>query len=503
MKKTLVVHPFLFALFPLLAIVSGNMREVNISQAFWPVAILVGATAVLLPLLRLVSRNFHKAGVVLTCFWTVFFFFGHVKHFLVKMLPRAPVALAVGLELVLTALVLLVWVAARRTRRKWDGLTKFLNIMGAILVLLPLVTIVRHELRAAGDRQDVVSERLYDLDTIASAAPETLPDIYFIVPDRYANEHTLRDVFGFDNAEFLDALRARGFYVASKSIGNYARTHLSLPSTFNLQYINGITDIVRKESYYRFLREQARDHLVGRFLKSKGYRLYHMGSWWEVASSNPYADVNITRSGMGELPSALWGRTMLYPVFAYLGFGLRNEHRARVLWKLDQLKRVAREPGPKFVFAIFVLPHQPYVFNRDGSYPDRFQLNRQTTAESYVNQLVFTNIQLLALVDTILAVSETPPIIVLQSDEGPHPNDCFEPRDELTNTRAKFRVLNALRLPGADSTWFHPRMSPVNTWRVIFDRYFGTGFGLLEDRSFDIDYESWTFFELTDKSRID
>ncbi len=503
MKRTLVIHPFLFALFPLLALVSSNMREVNVAQAFWPAAIVVAATAVLLPLFRLVTRNFHKAGVVLSLFWTVFFFFGHLRDFLLRLLPRGGVALTVGLELAFAALVLLVWVAARRASRKWDGLTKLLNIMGVVLVLLPLITIVSHELKARSDRGDAVSGRLYDLDTIASVTPEILPDIYCIIMDRYANEHTLKDVFGFDNTEFLDALQARGFYVASKSIGNYARTHLSLPATFNLQYVNGITGIVSKEAYYRYLREQTRDNLVGRFLKSKSYRLYHMGSWWEAAATNPYADVNITQQGMGELPSVLWSGSMLYPVLAYLGFGLRNEHRARVLWKLARLRQVAREPGPKFVFCHFLLPHQPYVFNRDGSYPDRFQLNRQTTAESYVNQLVFANAQILELVDTILAVSNTPPIVVLQSDEGPHPNDCFEPRDELTNTRAKFRVLNALCLPGADSTWFYPGMSPVNTWRLIFDRYFGTDFGLLEDRSFDIDYENWTFFELTDKSRID
>jgi hypothetical protein len=502
MKKTLVVHPFLFALFPLLALVSSNMREVNINQALWPAAIIVAATAVLLPLLRLVTRNFHKAGVVLTFFWTTFLFFGRAADFLLGLLPRGGIVLWAGLELTFAALILLVWIAARRTRRKWDGLTKFLNIMGVFLVLLPLFTIVRHEFKAAEDRQEVVSGRLYDLDTIASVTPATLSDIYCIIMDRYANEHTLKDVFGFDNTGFLEALRARGFYVASKSIGNYARTHLSLPATLNLQYINGITDIVNEETYYRYLREQTRDNLVGRFLKSKGFRLYHMGSWWEAAASNPYADVNITREGMGELPSALWGGTMLSPVLAYLGFGMRTQQRARVLWKLDRLKQVAREPGPKFVFCHFLLPHQPYVFNSDGSYPDRFQLNRQTTAQSYVNQLVFTNTQILELVDTIMAVSRTPPFIVLQSDEGPHPNDCFEPRDELTNTRAKFRVLNALCLPGADSTWFYPGMSLVNTWRLIFDHYFGTHFGLLEDRSFDID-KNWEFFELTDKSRID
>ena len=42
--------------------------------------------------------------------------------------------------------------------------------------------------------------------------------------DRYANAGTLADVYDFDNNDFLNQLRAQGFYVANESVANYVRT---------------------------------------------------------------------------------------------------------------------------------------------------------------------------------------------------------------------------------------------------------------------------------------
>jgi hypothetical protein len=44
--------------------------------------------------------------------------------------------------------------------------------------------------------------------------------------------------------------------------------------------------------------------------------------------------------------------------------------------------------------------------------------------------------------------------------------------------------LNAIRLPGAAPELLYPAMSPVNTFRVILNQYFGTSLGLLPDRSY-------------------
>ncbi len=67
---------------------------------------------------------------------------------------------------------------------------------------------------------------------------EYYPDIYFIVLDAYARDDVLKEMYGFDNTEFLAYLRNKGFYIAERSAANYCQTGLSIGSCFNLCYLD-------------------------------------------------------------------------------------------------------------------------------------------------------------------------------------------------------------------------------------------------------------------------
>ncbi len=86
--------------------------------------------------------------------------------------------------------------------------------------------------------------------------------------------------------------------------------------------------------------------------------------------------------------------------------------------------------------------------------------------------------------------------MVIQADEGPQPLRFREARktfDWTTATdeeiQAKFGILDAFYLPPdddvpADEPEPYPTISSVNTFRLLFDRYFGTNLGFLPDRSY-------------------
>jgi len=83
----------------------------------------------------------------------------------------------------------------------------------------------------------------------------------------------------------------------------------------------------------------------------------------------------------------------------------------------------------------------------------------------------------------LIGGSPVDPIIVLQGDHGPGAGlDWRSPTAEGLTER--FRILDAIRLPGAAPELLYPTMSPVNTFRVILNQYFGTGLALLPDRSY-------------------
>ena len=111
--------------------------------------------------------------------------------------------------------------------------------------------------------------------------------------------------------------------------------------------------------------------------------------------------------------------------------------------------------------------YPPDFWNEDREYPGDLY------AKGYQNQLTFLNEKILQAMDTLISESDTPPIIVLQGDHGP----WLQPKNK------RMWILNAYYLPGqADK--LYPTISPVNTFRLIFDEYFGGTYDMLEDVSY-------------------
>jgi hypothetical protein len=77
------------------------------------------------------------------------------------------------------------------------------------------------------------------------------------------------------------------------------------------------------------------------------------------------------------------------------------------------------------------------------------------------------------IVPKLIANSATPPIIIIQGDHGP---------TVPSQARERMRILNVYYLPGVDAP-LYPTITPVNTFRVIFNTYFGQNLELLDDVS--------------------
>lgn len=78
--------------------------------------------------------------------------------------------------------------------------------------------------------------------------PDKLPDIYYIIFDRYASAWTLKEIYNFNNSEFITYLSNKGFYIASESKSNYLRTGHSLASSLNMEFINYLSKNMGEDS---------------------------------------------------------------------------------------------------------------------------------------------------------------------------------------------------------------------------------------------------------------
>jgi hypothetical protein len=132
------------------------------------------------------------------------------------------------------------------------------------------------------------------------------------------------------------------------------------------------------------------------------------------------------------------------------------------------------------VFAHFVIPHPPFSFGANGEWLDfnAGTATREQFVDAYLNQVVYINREILGVIDAIQAGSDVPPVIIVQGDHGPPP--------DLTNDPAiRMPILNAYSLPGVEmAEALYPSISPVNSFRVVLNRYLGFSLPLLEDKSY-------------------
>lgn len=446
-----------------------------------PLALCVCGTVLLWAGVYAVLRARHAAATVTTVLVVAFFGYGHLVEALGFLGGEMARTLARFGGLVPLAGGTL-WLTRGLARdRRGTGVTMALNAAALLLILFPLSSITVRRLTRWTPR---VSPVAGPVD--AAIVPGPRPDIYFIVLDKFARSDVLRDLYGHDNAWFTNALRARGFHVVPDSRSNYSLTFLSLASALNMRYLDGEVEsmrstLVRRDPFNELIRQSA----VQTFLRRRGYLLVHFASGWGVTDDNPGADIRLGLPILQELWSILFSQTLWGSLFPH---GVDSGWRRLIFHNLDELGRIAARPGPKFVFAHFVCPHEPYVFFPDGSDP-RKEFGKKEYQQGwnrhrrYLDNLEFISRRILIAIDRIRSESETPPVILLVSDHG---SDALRLREDHPSARARERLGNliALSLPGPTPARVPRTFTLVNVFRLVFDRYFGTSRGMLPNRSY-------------------
>jgi hypothetical protein len=153
--------------------------------------------------------------------------------------------------------------------------------------------------------------------------------------------------------------------------------------------------------------------------------------------------------------------------------------------------------GKKFVFAHILIPHQPFIFGPNGE--EISNISSTSKVKGYREQVIYTNKLVRRLVTTILENSKRPPVIILQGDHGPRFN-YVEP-DSMDES---LLIFNAYYLPGSGDELVPPNITPVNSFRIVFNKYFGSGLPILPDISYfnsiPYHYENGTFVGIPDTS---
>jgi hypothetical protein len=503
MRRRLVHHPVLFALFPPLNVLVGGGLE-----NYWPdlhlleMAMVAACACLAWCLLNLAVKDWEKSALVLSLFLLLIFSYAHIK-------PVWPIAAG----LVLLAVRWLI-----RTQRSLEVVTSFMNLMATTLVLLAAFIIIAYGSRArdAWRRTPV----LQDLpgNPFEPVEPASMPDIYYVILDAYARADVLEELYQFDNSEFVRWLRERGFYLAQRSIANYAHTTHSLSSSLNMDYLD---DLSAQFGPHMALREPLRKMIlesrVFRFLRKHGYKV--------VSFHGGYSPVDVTNADLYLAPYGAMDTFQVYllhstPIPALLGrltgFDEYESARSNALFKLEHLARVPDQNAPIFVHVHIGLPHPPFIFGPNGEkvnpqgrlahgagrqWRSKMGFTEEEYRRYYAAQVAFLNGKVMEALDELLTKATRPTVVVLQADHGADSRFDFQDAQN-TDMKERFAILNAYYLPGCPAAGLYDDISPVNTFRLVLNCYFRTGYELLPDESyFNAGNQPFHFISVSDRVR--
>lgn len=535
MTRRATLHPILFSLYTVLFAYANHIDFAPPVGTIAALLVLFGACAALLS--RAAARAIgdeHKAAVVASAFIIMFSSYGHLRNLLLGPFDEFRVlSVGIGPQKILLCAWTIVWVSLWRWLKgaspsAMRNVTTFLNRAAVVLMLLSGVTLAMALYSSTREQQAERNQIAGDSPTPPSQAQiggRRLPDIYYIILDGYARADVLKEVYHYDNGEFVDWLRAAGFYVADESRSNYLQTMLSLASSLNSVYLKPaqLTSLDSTGgSHWHIVANSATARYLDRYLDSPRRPLVHMIQYSEVARTLkehgyrfvaltsgfggvqlPHADVVLRTNVLTDFEESLMGTTPIAELERL--YDPLELHRQRVLYALDHLADTLAGDGPHFVFAHIMSPHPPFIFGPDGSPvradPSGRQIifaddvagtsegERAAVERAYQGQVRFVNGRIKKALAAILARAETPPIIVLQSDHGSDMlMDWANPSPAAIRERTG--ILNAYYVPREIRAKLYPGITPVNTFRILLGQCFSRGDDLVPDETYFSTYES-------------
>ena len=514
-KNSKIFHPFLIAFFPIMAIYSVNIGLIQLEQFIFPTILIVGSALLFFLCLKYILKNGKKAALIVTLAFIIFFSFGHVYNMLNQvsigdtdlgsnktLLPIFVISFGIGSFLII------------RTKRTLDNATSIVNTISIVFITV-IVAMVGIETFGCDEcliqqtyslgifSDEIIDSPFYFEDhSFSVSESDSLPNVYYIILDGYPRNDILKKHLNFDNNEFINFLKQRGFYVAENSHSNYSLSSTSISSTMNMNYINFLADELGEDSrsYDPLLGKDFglyADNQVIKNFKLMGYKVAKIGSVPMYLHEMPLVDLSLCYKSIHLMDNGLFDTVGRTSMIGYLIERWSEDmQRQIILCAFEELPKISSYyEEPVFAWSHIMIPHFPLIFGADGepvtpgesllvmNNPHLFEGTDSSwnIKQQFLQQLQFANKKSIKLIDKILE-NEKQSIIIIQSDHGSAFDvNLHDPTDDDIHQRLS--NINAIYFPDEK-----PReilmndQTNVNTFRIVFNSYFGSDYDILEDK---------------------
>jgi len=470
---------------------------VSMEIALKTLAEILGIVLLFFVLLLAFTRNAERSFQITTLVSFAVLFYGVVKDFIGKS-ARLPFVASYTVLLPLFILLVIVLCIVIFKSNNFSRMNFFENLLLLLFILADLVSafVAQNGFNA---QRNMLGNK-YSLPDYP-VKPAVKPDVYFLLFDSYPGTAFLRNYLQYNNDTMDSALSKRGFRVIADPKSNYNRTAFSMASELNFAYLKGIDNATRLRAiHYNQALYTLRNAAVPEVFMKLGYKVYNL-SVFELAGQQPlYKESFLTRSPQRILlfntfierfrNDLAWHFTGKHARGIFRKFGEVNEaavfeeeikkkeFTAKVV---DSAGRIPQEKTiqPKFVYAHIYMPHPPYFYDENGnSNPTGIVLDKQSyfNRKMFLSYLKYSNKVMTALIDKIVSGSPVPPVIIVQSD---HSSTDYEGVPDIP--ALCFKNYTAFYFPDKQYNSIYDTLSNINTFPVLFNKYFNTQIPLQKD----------------------
>jgi len=308
------------------------------------------------------------------------------------------------------------------------------------------------------------------------------PNVYLVHLESYSNEIAMREIYGFENRQFLEALEQRRFTIYPNHFSNHAYTMTSIATLFAMRHhhfrvalgnmdgvgirdmvggklYNPVLDVFKRNGYeaqiihqsdYMFIRGAALSYAYPRRTAAKVFEIYQIDQLNDL----------LARIFTSYAPAARGSRVDSIAAFANL-----NETLKERVWE------AATSSNPYFSF---LAPMGTQHSNANKSWDELAGF-----VDEYPARIAKANPTFLELFDWIIENDPEAVVIVygdhgasryrgIENGEGDF-NETLAKRGLSAETFAldRFGTMLAIRFPNGDPSLFE-NTSPVNLFRILF-----------------------------------
>lgn len=461
-----------------------DMDELYTSYLWWlllPFLLLIG--------LNYLFKNLSKAALFTTCLLIIYFFFSAFRRG-IKTIPVLEILGKYSISLPLLLLLLIYgYLKLRRTKADFGKTHWFFFSLFLLLIVVDLVIYLPQgdtRLKEANSFKTFNRPQLKPV-----AADSTRPDIFFLVFDEHPSTASVKTLTGYDNSSLDAQLTKLGFKVSPFATSAFSQTQPALCSVFDMgeypynseqpagfKELFAAGDLLAKNQLFTFLQQQQYNIVNASVFPFQNLiAIETPKEWWGYQSDmiKNQTFFNRIHEDLGWLKAKYFPSLFQNPIERSIrtDVALTDSVQKMILSTIDEppLK-------PRFVFAHFFLPHDPYKFDStgkifNGSYPEYLEFIK--TDEPFVQQVIYTRKLILKIASDILTKNKRPCIIIIQGDHGLRKYDKMK-----FGNKEVFNIFSAVYLPDRAMNNFPGDLYAPNTFRIILNRYFQQQLPLLQ-----------------------